>query len=84
MQNDFDVPSPCRNVCSIDEGSKLCLGCYRTIDEITLWGRMSPDKKLAVVEACLARQHMPNNSGNSANEPIIAAGVPGNASDGCE
>jgi predicted Fe-S protein YdhL (DUF1289 family) len=29
--------SPCIGVCRIDEGSRLCLGCARTLDEIAAW-----------------------------------------------
>jgi predicted Fe-S protein YdhL (DUF1289 family) len=33
-----EVPSPCVNVCRMDEKSGLCAGCYRNIDEIIRWG----------------------------------------------
>lgn len=42
------VPSPCIDVCRIDERSGWCLGCRRTIDEIAAWGTMSDDHKRAV------------------------------------
>jgi uncharacterized protein len=32
------VPSPCINVCEMDQKSGLCRGCLRTIDEIVAWG----------------------------------------------
>jgi predicted Fe-S protein YdhL (DUF1289 family) len=35
------VPSPCISVCRMDAGSSLCLGCFRTIEEIIAWGRQS-------------------------------------------
>lgn len=78
------IPSPCRNVCKIDEPSQLCVGCSRTIDEITRWGRMNDDEKLAVLADCMSRQQNPSIAGSSDNVDNIAAGVPGNASDGCE
>ena len=31
------VPSPCINVCRIDEATRLCVGCLRTLDEIAAW-----------------------------------------------
>ena len=34
-----NVPSPCVSVCRMDTGSSLCVGCFRTIDEIRDWGR---------------------------------------------
>ena len=42
------VPSPCINVCRMDEASGWCEGCLRTIDEIAAWGGLSDDAKRAV------------------------------------
>ena len=39
---DMALPSPCVSVCQLDEGSGLCLGCYRTGAEIAAWRSMSP------------------------------------------
>ena len=35
------VPSPCINVCRIDDANGLCVGCLRTLDEIAAWGALS-------------------------------------------
>ena len=35
------IESPCVNICTLDARSGLCLGCGRTIDEISSWSRMS-------------------------------------------
>jgi predicted Fe-S protein YdhL (DUF1289 family) len=42
------VPSPCINVCRLDERSGQCAGCLRTLAEIGAWSRMSDADKLAV------------------------------------
>ncbi len=42
------VPSPCISVCRMDDDSGLCLGCFRTIDEIVAWGPQSEKDKRAV------------------------------------
>jgi uncharacterized protein len=42
------VPSPCISVCRIDEHTKLCTGCLRTLEEIATWGGMNSDARLAV------------------------------------
>ena len=34
------LASPCINVCRMDEQSGLCAGCFRTIDEISVWSRI--------------------------------------------
>ena len=36
------VESPCIKVCVVHPEARLCMGCYRSIEEITGWGRMSP------------------------------------------
>ncbi len=42
------VPSPCVSVCRIDENSGMCVGCYRTINEIIDWGRQTEAHKRSV------------------------------------
>ncbi len=44
-----DPPSPCTNVCRLDERSRLCLGCWRTLEEIGRWPAYSPQEKRAVL-----------------------------------
>jgi predicted Fe-S protein YdhL (DUF1289 family) len=41
LQSEGDgIPaSPCISVCRMSEDTKLCEGCFRTIDEITEWSR---------------------------------------------
>ena len=54
------VPSPCVNVCQMDPGSGLCLGCRRTLQEIADWLEMTPEEKLAVLERVAQRAHAPD------------------------
>lgn len=42
------IPSPCVNVCQIDEASGLCRGCRRTLEEIATWLEMSDEERLRV------------------------------------
>jgi uncharacterized protein len=44
-----EIESPCVKVCVIHPASRLCVGCLRTIDEITAWSRMSADTRSAVM-----------------------------------
>jgi len=43
-----EVPSPCINICKMDDKTALCVGCYRTIQEITAWRLASNENKLAI------------------------------------
>ena len=42
------VPSPCISVCRMDAASGLCVGCFRTLDEICQWSGASPQGKRQV------------------------------------
>ena len=42
------VPSPCVSICRMQADNSLCLGCFRTMDEIIAWGRMEESGKRAV------------------------------------
>lgn len=48
--------SPCNGVCRIDERSGYCLGCRRTIDEITAWSTLSASQRSAVLDALAHRR----------------------------
>lgn len=43
-------PSPCVRNCTLND-QDVCLGCGRTLDDITGWTKMSDDEKAA----CVAR-----------------------------
>lgn len=49
------VQSPCINVCKMDSASGLCLGCYRSLEEIAAWGRASEAQRIAILQQVKAR-----------------------------
>lgn len=63
------VPSPCINVCRIDEGTGWCVGCGRTIDEIAAWGTMSDDDKRAVWQQLALRSPPPGKAASAEEDP---------------
>ncbi len=50
------VPSPCVNVCRMDETSGWCHGCLRTLDEIAAWSTLADSGKRAVWKLLPARR----------------------------
>jgi predicted Fe-S protein YdhL (DUF1289 family) len=50
------VASPCISVCTMDPVSGLCVGCFRTLDEIAGWIELSNDAKRALVAALPGRR----------------------------
>lgn len=48
--------SPCVHICLMDYAQGLCIGCYRTLDEITYWTNYSPARKREVLAALEIRR----------------------------
>lgn len=51
-----EVPSPCINICRLDARGVLCLGCYRSVDEIANWSVYTPEQKQAMLALLPARR----------------------------
>jgi uncharacterized protein len=50
------VGSPCTNVCKLDANSGLCMGCYRSREEIKTFRSLDDAAKLALLDVLLARR----------------------------
>jgi predicted Fe-S protein YdhL (DUF1289 family) len=46
-----EIESPCIRVCVVHPEARICTGCYRSIDEITRWSKMSAEARREVIEA---------------------------------
>ena len=53
-----DIESPCIKLCVVHPEARLCLGCYRSIEEIAAWGSMSPEARRAVMAELPGRAHL--------------------------
>ncbi|MDX9874783.1 MAG: DUF1289 domain-containing protein [Spongiibacteraceae bacterium] len=49
-----EVRSPCVNVCSLNDDD-VCVGCWRTAEEIRDWLEFDNDQKRAVLARCHER-----------------------------
>jgi len=73
----YNVTSPCINICKIDEATQRCLGCDRTIDEITRWSRMDNEAKLAVIDAIVLRKRsQPSSSQQNQSQQSLSQQTP--------
>jgi uncharacterized protein len=54
--SDRAVTSPCNKVCILDAASGVCIGCFRTIDEIAAWGALDDARRAAIVAELPARR----------------------------
>ncbi len=48
--------TPCIQICRIDHGTGLCVGCYRTLTEITNWSQWNDQQQLAVMSQLINRK----------------------------
>lgn len=45
------IASPCIQVCVVHREARICTGCYRTLDEIASWSRMTDAERAAIMAA---------------------------------
>jgi len=50
-----EIDSPCVQVCVIHPEAGLCTGCYRTLDEIARWSKMTPNERADITRTLPAR-----------------------------
>lgn len=50
------VESPCVRNCCLDD-SDICVGCYRSLAEITRWSLVDDDAKALILIAAAARRN---------------------------
>ncbi len=53
---DHMVDSPCTGVCKMDRSKNLCTGCFRTLEEISMWPYLNREQKLQVQTDCAERR----------------------------
>ncbi len=64
----MNVYSPCNGVCKIDSKSRLCIGCWRTLDEIVAWSSDTDESKKEVWALIELRKNEVKKSNAIANE----------------
>ena len=45
LRMSVDLPSPCISICQLDKASGLCIGCFRSMEEICAWSAMDDRRK---------------------------------------
>lgn len=53
-----EVESPCIQICVIQPETRLCTGCYRSIDEIAAWSGMTAPQRRAIMDELPGRDGM--------------------------
>ncbi len=52
------IASPCIGVCTLDQQTRLCVGCLRSEDEITAWRNADSTVRLRILERVRLRFSM--------------------------
>jgi predicted Fe-S protein YdhL (DUF1289 family) len=50
-----EIESPCVKTCVIHPDARICVGCLRSIDEISTWSRLSSEDRRAIMADLPAR-----------------------------
>jgi predicted Fe-S protein YdhL (DUF1289 family) len=50
------IVTPCVKVCFMDDESGLCLGCFRTLQEVAAWARLGEAERAAVMAELPSRR----------------------------
>ncbi len=56
---DKTVASPCNSICTLNDDD-ICIGCYRSADEIRNWSFLDNEQKLDVLIICGERNRKDN------------------------
>ncbi len=55
QDNQTTPDSPCIRQCCLDE-QDICVGCYRTLQEIVNWSACTDEQKIAIKQQCKIRK----------------------------
>ena len=50
-----EIQSPCVKLCVVHPEERICIGCYRSIDEISTWSRMTHEARAEIMTELPAR-----------------------------
>jgi len=50
-----DPPSPCVGICALGADG-LCIGCFRSREDLQAWGGATPERKRAILARCRERE----------------------------
>jgi len=55
------IESPCLDTCCLDD-DEICLGCFRSLEEIKQWSNATNQERLAVLHNCSRRRQEKSSS----------------------
>ena len=52
------IKSPCISICELDAKTNLCIGCYRTSEEIGKWKKFNEFEKKKILKLVKERKNV--------------------------
>jgi hypothetical protein len=56
MEEEEIVESPCIRECRVDQVTGFCVGCFRTLREISYWASYTPEQRERIMTFIAARR----------------------------
>jgi predicted Fe-S protein YdhL (DUF1289 family) len=56
MARAHEIKSPCTKICQLDYRLGYCIGCYRTRDEIAVWGAADRQERRQILTRARERR----------------------------
>lgn len=56
-----EIDSPCVKLCSIHPAERICVGCYRSMEEIGAWSSLSTEVRLEIMAELPSRASLIQN-----------------------
>ena len=53
-----EIESPCVQICVIHPEARICTGCFRSIEEITKWSKMTNETRASIMEELPTRESL--------------------------
>ena len=44
-----EIESPCVRICVVHPEARICTGCYRSIEEISRWSKLTPEQRQTIM-----------------------------------
>ena len=54
------IHSPCIGICQLDVSMNVCVGCFRTRQEVAIWSDVSDDEKKEILARAKSRRSASN------------------------
>ena len=66
------IDSPCVKLCSIHPSERICVGCYRSMEEIGTWSSLSSEVRLGIINELPSRASRIQKRRGGRNRNVVA------------